>query len=160
MKLIFLGIFTALVLSQCLEANAQQDLGTVTVHGKPDYSGIWTPDVEANARLEREMRNALRKKMKQAGGKKSRPPAFGPESGGPLQGGPPGGQSGGPPAGAPGDGPPGRMPEPNAHGAMRQDRHSSFVSRRAFANARSEKKLTRWLCTETGSVRWLSFVNW
>lgn len=122
MKLIFLGIFTALVLSQCPEASAQQDLGTVTVHGKPDYSGIWTPDVEANARLEREMRKALRKKMKQAGGKKSRPPAFGPEGGGPLQGGSPGGQSGGPPAGASGDGPPGpRMAEPNAHGAMRQE---------------------------------------
>lgn len=121
MKHIFLGIFTALVLSQCLEASAQQDLGTVTVHGKPDYSGIWMPDVEANARLEREMRKALRKKMKQAGGKKSRPPAFGPESGGPLQGGSPGSQSGGPPAGAPNDRPPGRMPEPNVHGAMRQE---------------------------------------
>lgn len=122
MKHIFLCIFTALVLSQCLEASAQQDLGTVTVHGKPDYSGIWTPDVEANARLEREMRKALRKKMKQAGGKKNRPPAFGPESGGPLQGGSPGSPSGGPPAEAPDGGPPGpRMPEPNAHGAMRQE---------------------------------------
>lgn len=122
MKFISLGIFAALLLSQCLEASAQQDLGGITVYGKPDYSGVWTPDVEANAKLEHDMRKALRKRMKQAGGKKSRAPAFGPEGGGPLQGGMSGGGSGGPPPGAHGEGPPGpRMAEPNAHGAMRQE---------------------------------------
>jgi hypothetical protein len=116
MKFIALGVLAALLLTQCVEARAQQDLDRITVQGRPDYSGIWTPDAEANAQLERQMRKAMRKKMKQAAPRERAPGHEGPGGGSP----PPGGGAGGP--GGPPGGPPGRaMPQPNAHGVMRQE---------------------------------------
>lgn len=122
MKFITFGVLMALALVPCTEACAQQDLDRITVQGRPDYTGIWTPDTKANAELEKQMRKAMRKKMKQAAPKPERAPSYdGPSGGSPPSGGaggPPGGQAGGPP----GEGPPSRsMPEPNAHGVMRQE---------------------------------------
>lgn len=121
MKFITLGVLAALLLTQCLEARAQQDLGRITVQGRPDYSGVWTPDAKANAELERQMRKAMRKKMKQAA-PKERPPSYEGPRGGSLPSGGGVGGPGGPAGGPPDDGPPGHpMPEPNAHGVMRQE---------------------------------------
>ena len=122
MKFITFGVLAALVLAPCMEARVQQDLDRITVQGRPDYSGIWVPDAKANAVLEKQMRKAMRKKMKQAVPKERAPDYDGPGGGSPPSGRaggpPPGGMAGGPPEG----GPPGRgRPEPNAHGVMRQE---------------------------------------
>lgn len=119
MKFITLGVLAALFLTQPLEARAQQDMDRITVQGRPDYSGIWSPDTKANAELERQMRKEMRKKMKGAAPKEPAPSYEGPGGGSPPPGGGAGGPGGGPPAGGP---PPGRaMPEPNALGVMRQE---------------------------------------
>lgn len=122
MKLITPCILAALLLTQCMEAHAQQDLGGITVRGRPDYSDIWTPDAKANAELERQMRKAMRKRIKQAAPKERAPNYEGPGGGGsPLSGGagPSGGLQG---EGRPDSGPPGLgMSEPNAFGLLRQE---------------------------------------
>lgn len=120
MKLPFLGLFAALLLTPGSVALAQQDLPAITVHGHADYTGVWRPDHEANVRLEREMRKKMRKKMKQERGKSNRAPAFPSGNAGP----PPEGNGGTPDArsgSSDGKGFPAGAAEPTLHGSMRQE---------------------------------------
>lgn len=116
MKRNLFGLFAVLLLLPCSAASAQQEFPAITVQGRADYTGVWRPDREANAKLEREMR----KKMKRAHGKGTRAPAFPPDHAGP----PPGG-SGGPPGARPdpanGKGFPGSATEPTLHGSVRPE---------------------------------------
>ena len=121
MKFNRLGLLSVLLMAPCM-AWGQQQLPAVTVQGQADYTGIWRPDRDANALLERDMRKKMRKKMKEAMGGKTRPPAIpadsaGRPSGNDRPGGAPrDGKHGG--GAAPGDG---SMAEPSVFGSIRPE---------------------------------------
>lgn len=117
--LLLLCLVVALLPAPGLADTEPSDLPAVVVHAA-GYSGRWTPDNAANAKIAKTLRKQMRARMAKLGPPAS-PPGGGPSAGGGMPGGgmPGGGMPGGGPKGPPPDMP--EMPAPNAVGLLRPE---------------------------------------